>query len=242
MPMNIPIPMPMNPPHLVGGMGPPVPPPAPQHMAAQGPPLQMPPIPQGPPPLPPLVNPSGSQNQPAVPPPTLPSLPSPPQQSQPTLPPLIDPPQQSQPTLPPLSSPPQQSQSSPPKQSQPPVPMQVPNVPLVPYGHPVAASMVPETIAVRPPPAIISPPVGVVPLLPSWFVIVSLVLILAIIAEVDSMSKHFGNVSAQYAGPGGGTISQKAIGLVAIAGGAGLLYYMSYYPSIEQFLIAALWR
>ena len=107
MPMNIPIPMPMNPPQLVAGMGPPVPASAPQHMAAQGPPLQMPPFPQGPLPLPPLVNPSG---QPPLPPlthlpqqtqPTLPSATGPPEQSQPALPPLINPPQQNWPTLPP---------------------------------------------------------------------------------------------------------------------------------------------
>jgi hypothetical protein len=112
--------------------------------------------------------------------------------------------------------------------------MQVLNVPLVPYRYPVAGSMAPETIAVRPPPAVTSP-VGVAPLLPSWFVIMSLVLIFAIIAEV-------GNISAQYTGPVGGAILQKAIGLAVLAGGAGLLFFMSYCPSIEQFLIAALWR
>lgn len=120
--------------------------------------------------------------------------------------------------------------------------MQVPNVPLVPYGHPVAGSMAPETIAVCPPPAIVSPPVGVAPLLPSWFVIVGLVAILSIIAELDSMSKYAGSISSQYAGPGGATILQKAIGLTTLVGGAGLLYFLSYCPLIEQFLIAALWR
>ena len=61
MPMNpvqIPMPMQMNPPFMGGGMGPPLPVPAPQHMGQQGPPL---PLPQGPPPLPPLVGPQGQQ-------------------------------------------------------------------------------------------------------------------------------------------------------------------------------------
>ena len=125
-----------------------------------------------------------------------------------------------------------------PQQSQPPVPMQIPNVPLVPYGYPVVGSMAPETIAVRPPPTIISPPVGVAPRLPSWIVIMGLVTILAIIAEVDSMSKDAGMISTPYGGP----VLQNVIGLATLAGGVGLLFFISYCPSIEQFLIAALWR
>jgi hypothetical protein len=105
----------------------------------------------------------------------------------------------------------------------------------------------PETIAVHAPPVIIFPPVDMAPRLPSWFAIVGLVAILAIISEVHSICKYDWKISiqyvagrkydwkilTQYAGPVGEAILKKAIGLAPLVGATVLLYFMLYCPPIK---------
>lgn len=207
MPVNIPIPMPMNPAHMGGGMGPPQmnagmgpPLPVPAAMGGQGPPFQMPQFQQRPSPLPPLAGPPN------------------------------------QTPLPPLAGP----------QGQPHLPMQMPNVPMVPNANPLPGSIGPITIGpsigpdrvpVRPP--LLMPPIGMAPRLPPWIVIAALVAFLGIVAEVDSMTKTAGRMSFPY---GVGTALQKVIVLATLAGGVGLIFLMSYYPFRDIILTTVPWR
>jgi len=68
---------------------------------------------------------------------------------------------------------------------------------------------------------------GLVPRLPPFILVVAFVAFLALIAEIDSMSRYAGRVTSTYTGRSGGNLLQRLIVAVAIAGGVGLLYYLS---------------
>jgi hypothetical protein len=118
--------------------------------------------------------------------------------------------------------------------------MQMPSVPpIVPHPRPLPGSIgynnpFSSHPSFSPPPKVL-PQIGVAPKLPSWIIISGFVALLGLIAEVDSMSKYAGSISTRYAGAGGGTIFQKAIVLVALAGAAGIMFLLSYYSSIADF-------
>jgi hypothetical protein len=78
------------------------------------------------------------------------------------------------------------------------------------------------------PPVMIPVLAGPVPRFPSFFVVVAFVAFLGLIAEIDSMSKYAGRMSSKYAGSGGGLALQKIIVLAVIAGGIGLIFFLSY--------------
>lgn len=192
MPMN-PIPMPMNPCIVPGGIGATLGPPLPVPSPAAGQGLALPPMP------------AVIQAQPQAPAQT---------PLMPIIPPLV-------PQADPHPSRPSVSEIAVPLVAPPPVPP--PYFPLGPGLHH------------RPklPPIVTPAPPFPAPKLPSWIIIFSFVAFLALIAEVDSMSKYVGRTSTKYAGASGGNVLQRGFILALIAGLVCVIFFLSYVPPIK---------
>jgi hypothetical protein len=97
---------------------------------------------------------------------------------------------------------------------------------MVPIGTPIRPPGPAQGIG--PQPIVTAAPLFIpAPRLPSWKLALAFLCFLALIAEVDWMSKYAGRLSTRYAGSGGGSMLRSAIVVLTLAGGVGLIWVLS---------------
>lgn len=112
------------------------------------------------------------------------------------------------------------------------MPISMPQAPSIHIPHPGLPGLGEQLGLPKPPP--IPQPVqsqpGLVPRFPPFMFVIAFVVFLAVIAEVDSMSRTMGRMTSRYTGASAGSVLRVIIILVCLAGGVILLGALAYYP------------